>query len=316
MLVPEIVNKTRFEVVNGKIVPTGAVGVEQIVEYDMNDFTEENLRSLVQAGHKDYFNDSEKDKLIELGILTKPMNDYSWSEIQGLIQAGKFSNYFKVGDTKDITLNLPAGSASLKAGKYFSNAVSGTYKVVVIGVNHNSELEGTNRVHFCIGQDSTGKDIDFNSMQMNTSNTSSGGWAGCPMRTWLNETLINGLPSDLISVITPCTKYTNNTGASNVEADVTATSDKLWLLSEFEVWGSRSYANQYEKDKQAQYDYYKNGVSKVRYQHQDTSSTSFWWLRSAYSNYSGIFCCVSSSGGGSYGYAGNVYGVLPCFTIS
>ena len=71
MLVPEIVNKTKFGVVNGKIVPTGAVEVEQLVEYNMNDFTEEWLRSLIEAGHEDYFDDSEKDKLRELGILVE-----------------------------------------------------------------------------------------------------------------------------------------------------------------------------------------------------------------------------------------------------
>lgn len=57
MLVPEIVNKPKFGVVNGEIVPIGTVEVEQFVKYDMSDFTEEGLRSLIQAGHEDYFDD-------------------------------------------------------------------------------------------------------------------------------------------------------------------------------------------------------------------------------------------------------------------
>ena len=245
------------------------------------------------------------------------LNSLSWIEIRNLIRAGLFSDIFSVGATKDITLNLPVGGNNLTTGSYFSNAVSGTYKVIVLGIDHNSKLEGINRVHFCIGQDSTGKDICFYNMKMNTTNTNVGGWKDCPMRTWLNNTLINGLPSDLSSVITPCTKYTDNTGnSSNIEANVTTTSDKLWLLSEFEVFGSRSYANQYEKNYQKQYDYYKNGASKIRYQHQSTGSSGWRWLRSARYDSSAYFCSVTTGGSASFGGASSGGGVVPGFTIS
>lgn len=49
-----------------------------------------------------------------------------------------------------------------------------------------------------------------------------------------------------------------------MQANVTATTDYLFLLAEFEVFGSRSGANQYEQNSQAQYDYYKAGNSRVR----------------------------------------------------
>ena len=74
MLVPQIINKPKFGVVDGKIVPTGTVEIQQFVKYNMSDFTEEGLRSLVQAGHEDYFDDSEKDELKELGILQKELD--------------------------------------------------------------------------------------------------------------------------------------------------------------------------------------------------------------------------------------------------
>lgn len=74
MLVPQIINKPKFGVVDGKIVPTGTVEVQQFVKYNMSDFTEEGLRSLIQAGHEDYFDDSEKDQLEELGILQKELD--------------------------------------------------------------------------------------------------------------------------------------------------------------------------------------------------------------------------------------------------
>ena len=248
------------------------------------------------------------------------LNSLSWIEIRSLIRAGLFSDFFSVGATKDITLDLPAGDNNLTAGSYFSDAVSGTYRVVVLGIDHNSKLEGVNRVHFCIGQDSTGNEICFYDMKMNITNTNVGGWKDCSMRIWLNNTLINGLPSDLSSVITPCTKYTDNINDNllDIEANVTATSDKLWLLSEFEVFGSIEYAHQYEKNYQKQYDYYKNGASKIRYPHQDKLSFGFsgtWWFRSASYDGSGCFCCSGDAFASMDGADIN-YGVVPGFTIS
>jgi len=56
----------------------------------------------------------------------------------------------------------------------------------------------------------------------------------------------------------------------NTYGVVTGTSQKIWLLAEYEVFGENEYTNQYEQDSQAQYDYYKNGNSRVRYAHNDT----------------------------------------------
>ncbi|MFR2023551.1 MAG: DUF6273 domain-containing protein [Clostridia bacterium] len=90
------------------------------------------------------------------------------------------------------------------------------------------------------------------------------------------------LPADLRAVMQPVTKYTDNTanGGGNVQTYVTATTDYLFLLAEFEVFGTRSYANSYEQNYQAQYDYYKAGNSRVAYNHSAVSLAVWWWLRS------------------------------------
>ena len=104
------------------------------------------------------------------------------------------------------------------------------------------------------------------------------------------------LPSELLAVMQPVTKYTDNTGnASNSSGAVTATTDYLFDLSEFEVFGSRTYANQYEQNSQAQYDYYKAGNSKVAYNHSAVSTAVRWGLRSPYYN-SYDFCYVYTDG--------------------
>ena len=130
------------------------------------------------------------------------------------------------------------------------------------------------------------------------------------------NTLMAALPADLRAVMQPMTKYTDNKGnSSNVAANVTKTIDYLPLLSEFEIFGARSYANQYEKDYQAQYAYYSAGNSKVKYRHSSTGSTADWWERSPYYNGSFGFCYVNTNGVASLYSSDSSYGLAPAFKI-
>lgn len=130
-----------------------------------------------------------------------------------------------------------------------------------------------------------------------------------------SNTLMSCLPSDLRNVMRPVTKYTDNVGqATNVVGNVTGVTDYLPLLAEFEVQGASSYANSYEQNKQVQYDYYKNGNSKVK-QLQNKASAALWWLRSPYCNGSGAFCLVDTDGS-AYNYSATLsFGVSPLFII-
>ena len=72
--------------------------------------------------------------------------------------------------------------------------------------------------------------------------------------------------------------------------------DYFFLLSEFEVFGSISYGNTNEKNKQAQYAYYSAGNSKIKYKHNGTSTAAVWWLRSPGASGSDDFVDVSADG--------------------
>ncbi len=109
------------------------------------------------------------------------------------------------------------------------------------------------------------------------------------------------LPSDLRAVMQPMTIYTDNTGGGSDNASyVTKTTDYLPLLAEYEIFGTRTYANSAEKNYQAQYAYYSAGNSKVKYRHSATGSTAWWWGRSPYYYSSNYFCIVSTNGTASY----------------
>ena len=92
----------------------------------------------------------------------------------------------------------------------------------------------------------------------------------------LANSLMAALPSDLRAVMKAVTKYTDNVGnaTGHTAGNVTSTSDYLFLLSNYEVQGNDGYANSYEKNSQAQYDYFKAGNSKVAYKHSTTGIPS------------------------------------------
>ena len=129
-------------------------------------------------------------------------------------------------------------------------------------------------------------------------------------------TIIAVIPAALRAVLKSVTKYTDNTGGGSTAASaVTATTDYFFLLSEYEVFGSISYANSNESSKQAQYAYYSAGNSKIKYKHDGTSTAARWWLRSPDASYSAIFVIVSTDGTVDGYYASYSLGFAPGFCV-
>lgn len=249
------------------------------------------------------------------------LNDYSWAEISAVSASGDAANLFSVGDTKSIVLNGTVGETT------FSNVKIDAY---ILGINHNAEIEGNNRIHFCIGKvDSKTIGLIDNkydqypmtssgyfSMSYGSSDTNSGGWNGCYMRNSVMQWIKNVLPTELQNVLKTVTKYTDNTGGGTDNAsNVTATTETICLEAEFEVQGVRSYANSYEQNKQQQYDYYKNGNSKIRYKYNNTNSAVWWWNRSPFSGASDAFCAVHTDGTANGADSRHCPAVAPCFYV-
>lgn len=258
-----------------------------------------------------------KDYTLKLDYVNPVLDKNEWKVIKKVADADKGANYWAVGDTKRITLNGKVGATTISNLKV---------DAFIIGFNHNSGKEGSNRIHFLLGKiggkfvglvdsyyDPSGYATTSGAFTMNTSDTNSGGWAKTQMRSTVlgaasdptnptANTLLAALPADLRAVMKSVTKYTDNTGSgSNSASAVTATTDYLWLLAEFEVFGSRTYANSSEPSSQAQYEYFKAGNSKIAYKHSAAETAAAWRLRSPTYPYTYTFCAVDS-GGGAYFY--------------
>jgi len=266
---------------------------------------------------------------VSVTLPTTSLNDNTWATIKEVSDAGQGENYWSVGDTKRITINGKVGNFT------FSNLAIDAF---IIGFNHNSSREGTNRIHFQIGKIG-GKDVclcdsQYGSGQsgngyfnMNPNNSNSGGWNGSYMRKTLlgnsgtpssppANSMLAALPSDLRAVMKSVTKYSDNTGGSPDNASyVTSTTDYLFLLAEFEYHGARSYANSAEKNFQLQYSYYKAGNSKVKYKHGETGTAAYHWCRSVYVGDTHNFCRVYTNGGAGTGYANGSWGAAPGFAV-
>ena len=271
---------------------------------------------------------SSKTFTVAVTLVSKTLSSNSWAVIKAVSDAGQGANYWSIGATKSVTINGKVGATTISSLKV---------DAFIIGFNHNSSKEGSNRIHFQIGKVS-GKavalcDSQYNGsgssamFHMNSSDSNSGGWNGSYMRktllgnsntpdSTLENSLMAALPSDLLAVMKTVTKYTDNTGGgSNSSGNVTATADYLFLLAEFEVFGTRDLANQYEQNSQKQYDYYKAGNSRVAYNHSAVSTAVWWWLRSAYCSYSYYFCDVSTGGSCNNNNAYYSAGLRPGFAV-
>lgn len=267
---------------------------------------------------------------LTLSFVSSTLNNNEWSVIKSVSDAGQGANYWSIGDRKAVTLNGTVGKLSL------SNVTTYAF---IIGFNHNASVEGTNRIHFQLaktaltgGTDVCLCDSSYNSnvsttgyFSMNSSRTNSGGWASSQMRTNIcgtslssySGTIIAVIPAALRAVLKSVTKYTDNTanGGGSTASYVTATTDYFFLLSEFEVFGSISYGNTNEKNKQAQYAYYSAGNSKIKYKHDGTSTAAAWWLRSPRASNSAGFADVSADGTVNSYVAYGSLGFAPGFCV-
>ena len=303
-----LISGTAYEVKGGKCLVNGT-------SYDIK-----KGRTLINGTGKD----------IVFSSVSPILDENDWTTIREVSDAGQGSNYWSIGDRKAVTLNGTVGHLSL------SNYTTYAF---IIGFNHNASVEGANRIHFQLAKTalSGGTDVCFcdskyNSQvsatgyySMNSSRTNSGGWKKSQMRTNIcgtslssySGTIIAVIPAALRAVLKSVTKYTDNTANSggSTASYVTATTDYFFLLSEFEVFGSISYGNENEKNKQAQYAYYSAGNSKIKYKHNGTSTDAYWWLRSPYASNSGIFVGVGAGGTVGNGYASFSLGFAPGFCV-
>ena len=210
-------------------------------------------------------NVSVKDSYaLTLNFLNDNFADNDWSDIIAACHSGSVPSTWVVGNSKTMTIN------------------GASYQVDIIGKNHDTYTAGgkaplTFQLHDCYAD----------TKAMNGSNTNSGGWKNSAMRTTHLPAILALMPTEVQNGIREVNKLTS---AGNKSSTINTTADKLFLLSEVEIFGSPSWSVAGEG---TQYDYYKAGNSKIK---KRNGSAAAWWDRSPYGGNSTYFCLVFSGG--------------------
>lgn len=223
----------------------------------------------------------------------------SWAEIARISEAGEAANYFKVGDTREVTFDF--------------SGTTETVLVRIVGMNHDDLADGSGKAGLSVvlAQGLSRASCDV------TENTNYGSyyiWKNSASRASLNSGAIyQAIPAELRAVLKTVTK-TSNSGKGNAydgsgyaQNVLYNTSDTVWLLSSTEVGfdgvvaASSSAINQGK-----QYEYYTSDARRVvELRVKDGTGTQMHWpLRSmnAQNTMSSIF--VNSSGQNSTGLLG------------
>jgi hypothetical protein len=229
------------------------------------------------AAGANYTAPTSKTCAVTVSFLKDNFADNDWSAIIAACHSGSVPSTWVVGNSKTMTIN------------------GASYQVDIIGKNHDTYTAGgkaplTFQLHDCYAD----------TKAMNSSNTNSGGWTSCAMRSTHLPAILALMPTEIQNGIREVNKLTS---AGSQSATIDTTADKLFLLSEVEVFGSTSYS---EAGEGTQYDYYKAGNSKVK---KRNGSAAIWWERSPNAGYSTRFCYVDSNGSAGLSGASTARGV-------
>lgn len=202
----------------------------------------------------------------------------TWEQIIAACHNNEVPDTWKVADHKPMTIN------------------GVDYQIDIIGKNHDDYSDGSGKAPLTFQL----HDCYADAKQMNSTNTNNGGWTSCAMRSTHLPAILALMPTEVQNGIREVNKLTS---AGNQSATINTTADKLFLLSEVEIFGRSTYSKSGEG---AQYDYYKAGNSKVK---NRNGSTFGWWERSPVGSMSLAFCFVQNTGNAYYSLATNTFGV-------
>lgn len=232
-------------------------------------------------------------------VTPKSFAEDDWSTIGAAVKSGAYNGIYTVGDTKEVDLG--------SLGKH-------TLRIANTSTPAECSQEG-------FSQTACGFVLEFADIitkyNMNSIETSDGGWPVTTMRSYLNSDVYNALPSNLQSIIID-TKAVSGHGG-NDSANFTSI-DKLYLLSTAEIWAQgTSNIIEYDtaRDCTRQLDYYA-GVTTDNYSKamkQLNGSNTFWWLRTPYSNSNYDFYDVPWGSDWSIQLMRVVPGISPAFRI-
>ena len=228
----------------------------------------------------------------------------SWPTIINAVKNNNIGKY-NVGDEKEIDM-----------GTY------GTHTLRIANTSTPSECSGTG-----FSQTACGFVLEFADLitthPMNDSATNNGGWPATTMRTFVNDSIYNALPSDIRNSIINTT-VVSGIGSSDSSGSATCfkSTDKLYLLAPREIYNNYDGTYDTANSLTRTLDYYiTQGVTTTNYsgaikRGENISYNQWWWLRNANSQFNYSFSMVYDDGSFINNFGANQsIGVSPAFRI-
>ena len=217
---------------------------------------------------------------VDLAMIDPVFGNNSWAAIIKACQEKQVPNTWNVGDSCNMTIN------------------NKTYAIDIIGKNHDDYADGSGKAPLTFQMHTT----YATEYKMNNSDSNTGGWADCLLRTTGGfKTIKSKMPAEVVAALKAVTKKTTAGGASSA---IDTTEDTLFLLSEIEVQGTRTHSYAGEG---TQYAYYQTAANQKK--------NRAWYLRSPRISSTSCFCRTGWSGEADWSVASEVDGIAAawCF---
>ena len=220
---------------------------------------------------------------LELGLqngLSENFGENSWADIILACQTKTVPDTWNVGDSCNMTIN------------------NKTYAIDIIGKNHDDYADGSGKAPLTFQMHTT----YATQYKMNGAERNDCGWVNCLVRTSnAFPTLRKVMPAEVVAAMKSVTKQTS---AGNASSAIDTTEDTLFLLSEIEVQGTRTFSYAGEG---TQYEYYKTASNREK--------NRAWYLRSPRLNSTTCFDRTGWSGEADWSVASEVDGIAAawCF---
>ena len=155
---------------------------------------------------------------VDLAMIDPVFGNNSWATIIKACQEKQVPNTWNVGDSCNMTIN------------------NKTYAIDIIGKNHDDYADGSGKAPLTFQMHTT----YATQYKMNGAEDNSCGWKNCLVRTSTAfPALKKVMPAEVVAAFKAVTKKTSAGSASSA---IDTTEDTLFLLSEIEVQGTRTFS--------------------------------------------------------------------------
>jgi hypothetical protein len=247
-----------------------------------------------------------------------------YNMVSQTVQSGNAANFVDEDYVDLVSLTVTAGyDAGGGITLSINDIVDGapmtrfyiTAKNFMKGKNGNTQDNVAFHSRHCLGYSGvTGADGHY----MNPSNDNTTGYLNCKMRQYL----INNMAAALEAAGVPLAAHGYaparrvSKGGAAADPGYDTIQDKVFLPTEWEMFGARTYSNANAEAEayQGRFTLYQDNASRVKKAKGNVATV--YWLASPYSGTAHIFTLVHSDGTPHYNSAYGAYGVAPAFCVA